>query len=101
MSTGQEFSLSLKVDSGTWSTENVRDGHPVGKTEGRILFSQKFTSVPTVIVSLTSADVSKEFNFRLKVFASHVNLEGFTVHANSWADTKIHSCGVSWLAIGH
>ncbi|RPB27317.1 hypothetical protein L211DRAFT_834172 [Terfezia boudieri ATCC MYA-4762] len=102
MSTGQELSLSLKIDSGSWNTAEVRDYRdPVVHTEGRVKFSNKFTSLPTVIVSLLSADVSNEYNFRVNVYATDVNLEGFTVHVNSWADTKIYSCGVSWLAIGH
>jgi len=78
----------------------VRDNHPVKNTEGRILFSKKFTSVPTVIVSLQLVDVSNSANIRAKVYATHVGLEGFTVHADSWDDTALHSCGVSWLAIG-
>ncbi|RPB21003.1 hypothetical protein L211DRAFT_841166 [Terfezia boudieri ATCC MYA-4762] len=102
MSTGQELSLSLKIDSGSWNTNQVRDWrYPVAETEGRVNFSKKFTSLPTVIVSMSSVDVSNQSNFRVNVYATHVNLEGFTVHVNSWADTKIYSCGVSWLAIGH
>ncbi|KAF8434467.1 hypothetical protein BGX38DRAFT_1219495 [Terfezia claveryi] len=101
MSTGQHkfsLSLSLKIDSGTY----VRDfRHPPGMTEGRILFSRRFESVPTVIVSLQSVDASNRVNLRVRVFATHVNLAGFTVRAESWADTEIYSCGVTWLAIGH
>ncbi|RPB20996.1 hypothetical protein L211DRAFT_463614 [Terfezia boudieri ATCC MYA-4762] len=100
MSAGQEFSLSLflKIDSGTWNTKEVRDSHPVEKTEGRVNFSKKFTSLPTVIVSLSSLEILQ--GCRVNVYATHICLEGFTIHADSWYDTELFTCGVSWLAIG-
>ncbi|KAF8429812.1 hypothetical protein EV426DRAFT_582916 [Tirmania nivea] len=70
------------------------------RTEGSVYFHQKFTSVPTVIVSLSSADLSHNHNFRLGVYATNVNLEGFTVHADTWDDSVVYACGISWLAIG-
>lgn len=97
-----EFVLSLKIDSGTWNTMNVRDWrHPIPGTQGRVLFSKKFTSIPTVTVAMSSADVSKDHNLRVSVYATDVDLEGFTAHADSWADTKLYSCGISWMAIGN
>ncbi|KAF8429813.1 hypothetical protein EV426DRAFT_542942 [Tirmania nivea] len=102
MPTGQEFGLCLKIDSGTWNTNTVRDfRQPTPKkTQGRVRFSKKFTSVPTVTVSLSSVDVSNGANFRVTVYATDVTLEGFTAHADSWYDTTVYSCGISWLAIG-
>ncbi|KAF8429811.1 hypothetical protein EV426DRAFT_582905 [Tirmania nivea] len=101
MSTGQEFALSFKIDSGTWNTNDVRDwSDPVMRTEGFVYFHQKFTSVPTVIVSLSSVDLSHDYNCRVRVYATNINLEGFTVHADTWEDSVVYSCGISWLAIG-
>jgi len=96
-----EWDTSLKIDSGTWNTMEVRPWqHPTVHTEGRIRFSKQFTAVPVVSLSLSSVDVSNAANFRVKVYATNITLEGFTVHAESWADTKLYSCGASWLAIG-
>lgn len=67
-------------------------------TEGRVLFSKKFTSVPIVIVSLSSIELLG--GCRVRVYATHVGLEGFTVHADTWCDTDLYTCAVSWLAIG-
>ncbi len=71
-----------------------------GETRGIISFLKEFKSVPTVVVSLCSADVSCYTNFRVSVYATDINLKGFVVHADTWWDTALYSCGVSWIAIG-
>ncbi|KAI0469443.1 hypothetical protein F4859DRAFT_486688 [Xylaria cf. heliscus] len=93
-------SQGLKFESGTWSTTDVRPWTQSQlKTDGPIKFSTKFSSVPTVTVSMTGADVSEGI-FRVKVYATDVDEHGFLVHADTWSDTKLYSCGVSWIAIG-
>ena len=37
----------------------------------------------------------------LRVYATHVDLEGFTVPADRSDGTQLYACGVSWMAIGH
>ncbi|KAI0853356.1 hypothetical protein F5Y00DRAFT_257381 [Daldinia vernicosa] len=91
----------IKLDSGTWNTGDVRSwDHPREKTEGLIKFTKEFTSIPTVLVSMNTASVKGGSNFRVKVYATEISSHGFTVHADSWADTVLYSCGVTWLAIG-
>jgi len=72
---------------------------PTQTTQGRVNFSFEFESVPTVTVSLSSADVATGTNFRVKVYATDVDKKGFTVHADSWYDTTLYSAGVTWLAV--
>ncbi|KAF5242841.1 hypothetical protein FAUST_3107 [Fusarium austroamericanum] len=89
------------IDSGTWSTITVRSWeNPQVHTEGRVSFSKDFKTAPTVSVSISAADVSKDANFRVKVYATAVDATGFTAHADSWSNTKIYSCEISWIAIG-
>lgn len=93
--------LPVVIDSGTWSTTRVRSWeNPQVHTEGRVCFSKEFKTTPTVSVSMSAADVSKYANFRVKVYATAVDATGFTAHADSWADTKMHSCEISRIAIG-
>jgi hypothetical protein len=105
-STGLKVSMApvdtgFKFDTGTWNVTQIRQwNQPRAKTEDRIKFSKNFDSVPTVMVSMAEADVSNGGNFRVKVYATNIDLDGFTVHADSWGDTKLYSCGVSWIAIG-
>jgi hypothetical protein len=89
------------MEIGAWSTNSVRHWNPPRQsTEGRVNFVKTFKSVPTVITSINAADVANSANFRVKVYATAVDLNGFTVCAESWADTKLYSCGVSWIAFG-
>ncbi|GAB1318331.1 H-type lectin domain-containing protein [Madurella fahalii] len=89
------------IESGRWNTMEVRPWQkPRHMTEGRISFGKRFNSIPTVMVSMDSADVSHNTNFRVKVYATDIDLTGFTVHADSWGNTRLYSCGVSWMAVG-
>ncbi|KAM0300589.1 hypothetical protein ACHAPM_006905 [Fusarium culmorum] len=100
LSQEQEPSLVV-IDSGTWSTIKVRSWeNPQVHTKGRVSFSKDFKTAPTVSVSISAADVSKDANFRVKVYATAVDATGFTAHADSWSNTKIYSCEISWIAIG-
>ncbi|KAI8963668.1 hypothetical protein F5Y11DRAFT_140968 [Daldinia sp. FL1419] len=91
----------VKLDSGTWNTTKVRPwDKPRERTEGQIKFSKEFSSAPTVLVSMKLASVKGQSDFRVKVYATDINCHGFTVHADSWGDTILYSCGVTWLAIG-
>lgn len=85
----------LQVESGQW--RRVKGSPPLQ----RIAFSKKFESAPRVIVGICKADVDCSKNFRLKVYASDIDSEGFTVNAHYWSDTNLIECGVSWVAIGN
>lgn len=90
-----------EVDSGSWNTNDVRSWKaPRAQTSGRVDFSKPFRGIPKVMVSMNCADVDNAANFRVRVYATDIDLDGFTIHADSWADTRIYSCGVSWTAIG-
>ncbi|KAF7888117.1 uncharacterized protein EAF02_002658 [Botrytis sinoallii] len=67
---------------------------------GSISFSKEFESPPIVMLSLTGVDTGNEANSRVQVYASEVTSKGFTVHADSWGNTKLYSCGASWIALG-
>ncbi|KAI0387073.1 hypothetical protein F5Y04DRAFT_288839 [Hypomontagnella monticulosa] len=89
------------IESGAWNTIDVRPwNQPEVSTQARINFIEKFTSVPTVAVSINAADVEKRTNFRVKAYATAVDVKGFTITAESWGDTVLFSCGVTWIAIG-
>ncbi|KAF7919663.1 hypothetical protein BELL_0349g00030 [Botrytis elliptica] len=93
---------SPRCESGTWNVMDVRPwDEPREKTEGWIGFSKEFESPPIVMLSLTGVDIGNEANSRVKVYTSEVTSHGFTVHADSWGNTKLYSCGASWIALGH
>ncbi|RYP09348.1 hypothetical protein DL764_001330 [Monosporascus ibericus] len=89
------------IESGAWSTDSVRNWNPPRQsTEGRVNFVKEFKSVPAVMVSINAANMSKTANFVVKVYATAVDLKGFTIYAESGWETQLYSCGVSWIAIG-
>ncbi|PTB60863.1 hypothetical protein M431DRAFT_12693 [Trichoderma harzianum CBS 226.95] len=85
----------LQVDNGMW--RRMKGAPPTQ----RIAFSKRFESAPRVIVGICKADIDCHRNFRLNVYASAIDSEGFTVNAHYWADTNLFECGVSWVAIGN
>ncbi|KAI5927880.1 hypothetical protein F4810DRAFT_161261 [Camillea tinctor] len=91
----------IRFETGMWNTADVRpwERHQE-KTSGRINFPKEFKYPPRVMVSMTSADVSKEHNFRVAVYPTNIDQWGFTVNADSWSDTQLWSAGVSWMAVG-
>ncbi|KAI5867219.1 hypothetical protein GGS23DRAFT_166425 [Durotheca rogersii] len=91
----------LVYDAGSWNTSNVRSwSAPQDHTEGRVKFARKFAAPPKLALSIDTADVCNSANFRVRVYATDVDPYGFTVNVDSWANTKIYSCGVSWIALG-
>ncbi|KAK5994371.1 hypothetical protein PT974_04845 [Cladobotryum mycophilum] len=90
------------VDTGIWNTKSVRPLKPPWPdTEGRVNFSKQFSLAPTVMVSISGADVANQHNFRVIVSAKNIDWKGFTIHVHSWAGSETYSCGVSWIAVGN
>jgi hypothetical protein len=65
-----------------------------------VRFERRFAAAPLVHVGIVGLDVSKEDNLRIRLRALDVTAEGFTLHAETWFNTRIWSVEVSWLAIG-
>ncbi|KFA71792.1 hypothetical protein S40288_07429 [Stachybotrys chartarum IBT 40288] len=84
------------IKSGTWSTNDVRPwSQPRHQTEGRITFAEEFKSIPRVTTGITKLDISNQANSRVQVSVTDIDEKGFTIHADSWADTELYSCAVS------
>ncbi|KAM4067124.1 h-type lectin domain-containing protein [Hirsutella rhossiliensis] len=92
----------VKFETGMWNNWDAVKGvvPQPANTSTRITFSKKYKSIPTVFVSLSELDVSNGYNLRAKVYATEVDTEGFTAHADTWWDTQYYSATVAWLAMG-
>jgi hypothetical protein len=64
----------------------------------RIKFKTPFTSRPEVITWLQSLDMDAGKNWRIKVYPTDMDNDGFTIHADSCDDSILYSAGVTWLA---
>ncbi|WP_417718395.1 H-type lectin domain-containing protein [Salipiger sp.] len=66
----------------------------------RIAFSDSFTTVPSVQVSLSLWDMDSEANVRADLQAEQVTETGFDLVFRTWSDTRVARVRVAWFAIG-
>lgn len=88
------------IYSGTANTMDVRPWqNPQAQTHKDINFQGvSFLKKPTVFVGLNSFDISTEANPRIRAYVDNVTTGGLTWHVDSWADTKLWSGGISYIA---
>ncbi|KAL8911486.1 MAG: hypothetical protein Q9171_003347 [Xanthocarpia ochracea] len=88
------------LQTGTFNTTEVGkwQDHKQQNSK-RINFARSFQGQPPkVICWLTTVDMNKDKNWRIKAYATDIDTQGFTVHIDSWADTIMYQAGVTWLA---
>ncbi|UNI13346.1 hypothetical protein JDV02_000097 [Purpureocillium takamizusanense] len=87
------------MQTGVYNTQETRPWNKPQLTQSkRINFATPFSSPPKVITWLQALDMDKSKNWRIKVYPSDIDNTGFTIHADSWADSILYSAGVTWLA---
>jgi hypothetical protein len=95
------------IESGTvsksyWQTNHpIELGTPVGgrSDEIRVDFpAGKFSSPPKVQVMLNTLDVEQAINTRVSVAPINISATGFDIQVSTWADSKVYSVGISWVA---
>lgn len=85
-----------RVETGSYKTPYL----PGRTVQQWVSYRARFKQTPSVVTNISMADVDKGANFRLKVRAENVTSQGFTLSVQTWADTKLYSCTVSWVAVG-
>lgn len=88
------------VYSGTANTMDVRPWQdPILQNHKDISFQgTQFWRKPSVFCALNSIDISTETNCRVRAYVDNVQTGGMTWHIDSWADTKLWSAGISYIA---
>jgi len=91
-----------KVDSGSFSTSDVRPWHEArAKNSKRVRFKEGwFRKPPTVLVALNMFDMAGNADLRVRVDVDDVDAEGFTWHLDTWDDSTLYAAGASWIALG-
>ncbi|KAK6362668.1 hypothetical protein TWF730_000123 [Orbilia blumenaviensis] len=77
---------------GTFTTKQAR-------TEEAISFSNQYSSDPRVLVFFTTLDIDKSANCCIDTYPSEVTTRGFKLNIETWSNTKLLECGVSWVAL--
>jgi hypothetical protein len=68
------------------------------KAVKKVSFEPPFSGQPFVFVAVNFVDADKDVNLRYAVYANDITPRGFDLVFQTWADTKIHTIGVNWLA---
>lgn len=64
----------------------------------KIIFKRAYHAAPTVVVWLSVLDFGNKANWRIKTFATYITTTGFTIHIDTWGDTKLFGAMASWVA---
>ncbi|KAG8906770.1 hypothetical protein FRC00_012336, partial [Tulasnella sp. 408] len=57
-----------------------------------------FLTPPIVVVWLRKFATRSDTSTRIRTYASDVDVRGFTVHIDTWADTTLWTAAAFWLA---
>ncbi len=71
---------------------------PKRQTSRRIAFPRPYAAPPTVIVWLDMLDVDSGANCRVRAYTTDVTRDAFTVHVDTWQNSKLYGAGVYWAA---
>ncbi|WP_039017218.1 H-type lectin domain-containing protein [Halocynthiibacter namhaensis] len=65
-----------------------------------VAFSEPFSRIPVVQVSMSMWDIDKHSNMRGDLQAENVTTTGFELVFRTWSDSRVARIRASWLAIG-
>ncbi|KAG8980605.1 hypothetical protein FRB90_007603, partial [Tulasnella sp. 427] len=68
------------------------------ETSGRIDFERPFATPPNVVVFLRQIDTGGGSCTCIKTYANDIDAKGFTIHVETWSDTKLRSGIAGWIA---
>lgn len=68
------------------------------RTSHRVLFTHVYPAIPKVACWLSGMDCAHGWNLRLSIYATDITVSGFTLHLDTWADTRLLSLTATWLA---
>jgi len=62
-------------------------------------FTKKFNDKPDLVIGLVMIDGGIGI-VRVEIFADQITPEGFTMHFDTWEDSRLDNAAASWIAIG-
>ena len=93
--------LALAADDpyfqiGVFDSQNVRSWEKPGNVIHRVNFPRMFESQPKVVVGIKEFDIGN--NWQLRVYATDIDIKGFTIHAITWGSAILPSVQATWIA---
>lgn len=88
------------IYSGAENTGEVRPWEYASKqTHSDVVFQDtEFPRPPIIFFALSHVDIDSSKDFRIKTYVDNVSTKGMTWHIDSWADTRLWSATVSYIA---
>ncbi|KAG8994493.1 hypothetical protein FRB90_000414 [Tulasnella sp. 427] len=80
------------------TTEDHPWDKPQLETSRRINFERPFVTPPKVVAYLKQFDTGEGSSTRVKTYATDIDAKGFTIHIDTWNDTKLWSGTAGWIA---
>lgn len=93
----------MKIKSGQFGSGlpdvnwRLNDGASDRSFTQHIDFAEAFSEVPAIVLGITYLE-STVVPLRVAVEAKNVSTRGFDVEIRTWLDTRVWSCGGSWIA---
>jgi hypothetical protein len=63
-------------------------------------FSEPFSQIPSVFITLELLDLHSGANHRIVMVAENITSAGFDAILRTWGDTRIARARAAWIAIG-
>lgn len=89
----------VQYQVGHYSTLGTRNRGPgTQQTSERVNFPYKFGSTPQVIAWIDGFEMSTANDWRIKTYATNIDMSGFVIHVDTWNDTQLWVGNASWVA---
>ena len=82
------------ADTGTFI-----DSSSNAKASDNVYFQKPYVAAPRLPVALTMLDISKDADITISAKVDNVTKDRFTIHTDSWGDTKRYNTGASWIEL--
>jgi hypothetical protein len=93
--------ITGKVQAGSYPSGDWWTGSGPREVTKHIDFpAGTFSSTPAVMAAISNLDASKAANVRIDAQVTNVSKNHCDIRISTWADSKIASVVVSWIAVG-
>ncbi len=86
--------------SPSWTVLPPVDGGVHKQFTRVVVFPTPFAAPPAVVTGITWLDTLYSANTRIAAWATEITAEQFTMVFDTWADSVVYGCSVSWVATG-
>lgn len=84
---------------GTYSTEDDHSSRdPRMENTRKVDFSRPYAKKPEVVVWLSSIELHRDRNWRVKAYVTDVTKNGFTIHVDTSGNSQLNMAVVSWVS---